>query len=532
MGLKQKLLSGYLIIILAAGIVGYFGVQQINTIKLAYFKVNEQTIPLISVLQKIRASSLQILSSTIEYAFLANELQLTKHSQANALLGEEVLEIDSSTRALQEALKEYQQLVALYFPDEEEYLGTIKTSSTDLISTSKKIIELKTDNLDTSVLELKEQLEENENILLSTFDKAMSHERSELIERKEQVAHSIDNAITTMLSVGAIALILSVISALLIGRSVIKPVKQLNDAAEKMAAGDFTQRMNVTSEDEIGKLSIAFNYMTNELQMLYNNLEDKVQKRTRQLEQANEELVKSERLATLGQVTAIVSHELRNPLGTIRSSLFTVGEKVRDKQLGVERALDRMERNISRCDNIIEELLDYTRHRNLKTEETDINSWLNNLLDETNIPPEVKLTLETNAANKVNLDSERLRQALVNILNNAIEAITSQGTGDKGNSIIPAAGEITISTSQTDGELIINIKDNGPGIDQEQINKIFEPLHSTKSFGVGLGLPIAKQIIIQHHGEIRLTSESGKGTNVEIIIPTNTDIMTKEVSNG
>ena len=114
-----------------------------------------------------------------------------------------------------------------------------------------------------------------------------------------------------------------------------------------------------------------------ELREYSENLEEKVDERTRALRQAQDDLVRQEKLAVLGQLTATVSHELRNPLATIRVSATAVDLKTRDRGLGVERALDRIQRNITRCDTIISELLDYTRMPDLDRQAVDFDEWLN-----------------------------------------------------------------------------------------------------------------------------------------------------------
>lgn len=533
MGIKYKLLAGYLVVILAASVVGYFGVQQIQSIRDSYLKVNEQTIPLISSLQNIRASSLLILSATIEYAFIVNEQQLTGTKISAELAEEELGELAASRKQLNNALEEYSKLVDLYFPDERQYLKIIRTAAVNLISNSDALIAAKQNpGSSTNVLALKELLESNENTLLATFEKAMEHERKELDERKETVKDLINEAILSMISIGVAAFLLSLLSSFLLGRSVVRPLKQLSSASNQMAQGNFEQRINVKSNDELGKLAFTFNHMADELQSLYNKLEEKVQTRTKQLEQAHNELVKKERLATLGQVTAVVSHELRNPLGTIRSSLFTINEKTKDKQLGVERAIERAERNISRCDRIIEELLDYTRIRDLDFETIEFDNWIQGVLEEINIPNTVKIKLKTNVSTKVSIDTERVRRAVVNVINNAIEALTVPYETLDENPDNSKSANISINAHVADDKLHIDIEDNGPGIEKDQIEKIFEPLHSTKSFGVGLGLPITKQIIEQHNGQITFNSEPGRGTNVKIQIPVYDTNITGEVSNG
>ncbi len=243
---------------------------------------------------------------------------------------------------------------------------------------------------------------------------------------------------------------------------------------------------------------------------LNENLESRVEERTAELKSVQLELVKRERLATLGQLTAIVSHELRNPLGSIRSSTYTIAMKLKDKGLGVEKALDRIERSIIRCDNIIGELLEYTRNQPLSLRCIDFDLWLSELLEELLLPNGIQLVHKSNAPGKVNLDPDRFRRVIINLFDNAIQAIQEQDDSNV------SENYLMISTSKLNGKLELVIEDTGVGIDAEGLSKVFEPLYSTKGFGAGLGLSIVKQIVEQHGGNIEVSSAPGRGARFEI----------------
>jgi signal transduction histidine kinase len=229
---------------------------------------------------------------------------------------------------------------------------------------------------------------------------------------------------------------------------------------------------------------------------------------------AEAELLKSERLSVLGQLTATVAHELRNPLSAIRNTLFTMKELVKGAGIKVDRPIARMERSIERCDRIISDLLEYTRHRALNLSRVNFDRWLAEVLAEQTMQPDVTLVTEMGAADTVAaLDSDRFRRVFINLVENAGQALGE----------VPAEQEkrITVRTRAVDADLVIEIEDTGPGIPPENLARIFEPLFSTKSFGTGLGLPTVKQIVAQHEGTISLTSEVGRGTCVTVRLPLN-----------
>jgi len=246
-------------------------------------------------------------------------------------------------------------------------------------------------------------------------------------------------------------------------------------------------------------------------------LRKKLKERSDQLEAAQEELIRKERLAVLGKLIATVSHELRNPLGTIRSSIFSLGEKLRNRGLGVERILDRADRNVLRCDRIIEELLDYTRTRNPILETTALDEWVEEFLNETVIPDGVILQKDLRSGAKARLDREWLRRCLQNVITNAFQAMLEKMREQP--LTTPVKHTLTVSSQLSNERIEIRIADTGTGISDEELPKIFTPLHSTRGFGVGLGLPIVNQLMQSHRGGVEVSSEPGCGTTVTLWLP-------------
>jgi PAS domain S-box-containing protein len=245
-------------------------------------------------------------------------------------------------------------------------------------------------------------------------------------------------------------------------------------------------------------------------------LERRVEERTAELRETQAELIQKERLATLGQLTATVSHELRNPLGVIRNTMFTIAEAVRGAGLKLDRPIQRVERSISRCDVIIGELLDYTRSTALRREKVRVDAVIADLLDEQKVPDGIALQRELGAPGIVlSIDPNRFRRAVINLVENAVQAIKEhvEKTGD-------ARPHSVIVRSRVAGDRFeVLVKDSGPGIAEEVFPKIFEPLFSTKGFGVGLGLPTVKQIIEQHGGDLAMSSRLGEGVEALLWLP-------------
>ncbi len=248
-------------------------------------------------------------------------------------------------------------------------------------------------------------------------------------------------------------------------------------------------------------------------------LEQRVEERNAELKAAQEELLRTERLATLGKLTATVSHELRNPLAVIRTSVFAIEKKADEGWPGIAAAIGRIDRNVRRCDRIIDEMLDFTRIRDLQREPLAIDDWLAALIEEHPIPDGIILDGDLAIPGVTAMaDPERLRRAVVNVVDNALQSMADLPTG-----AAAAAGAVEkrlIVRTRTDGgRLQMVFEDSGPGIPAAERARIFEPLFSTRNFGVGLGLAVVSQIMDQHDGGVEVGEAFGGGARFVLWLP-------------
>jgi signal transduction histidine kinase len=228
---------------------------------------------------------------------------------------------------------------------------------------------------------------------------------------------------------------------------------------------------------------------------------------------AEAELLKKERLSVLGQFTATVANELRNPLSAIRNTLFTMREIAQSSGLQLDRPIARIQRSIARCDRIIGDLLEYIRNPELSRISVNFDEWLRDVLVEHGLPPAVTLVEEYAAPDAiVRIDADRIRHVVINLIDNAAQALGEMPPGS-------GPLRIAVKSAVVGGALELSVADTGPGIPPENMARIFEPLFSTKSFGAGLGLSTVKQIVVQHGGTIDIDSELGAGTRVTIRLP-------------
>ncbi len=331
------------------------------------------------------------------------------------------------------------------------------------------------------------------NVANTAFDLTMRHATAEA-----------DAAERYFFAAGLLMLFFSGLGALAIGlvmRRVVQPMARITEAVRAVAAGDLAAAIPFAQrEDELGDLARA-------LAVFRDNAAAK--------ERMEGELIRKERLSAVGQLTATVAHELRNPLSAIRNCAYMLRELVGGSG-ELERPVARIERSVARCDRIIGDLLNFTRMRELNRAAVAVDEWLDDVLDEQKLPEGITLTRHLAApGEKIDVDADRMRQVVINLIENAAQALSEQ-SGDA------AERRIVVATRAAGDFFEIAIQDSGPGMTSEVLAKAFEPLYSTKASGTGLGLPTVKQIVEQHGGTITLNSEPGKGTEAFIRLPLGT----------
>jgi len=247
--------------------------------------------------------------------------------------------------------------------------------------------------------------------------------------------------------------------------------------------------------------------MEKKLEEYSQHLEELVEKRTRQLKEAQEKLIKSERLAAIGEVATTVGHDLRNPLTGIAGATYYLKKKLDSKMdKTTEEMLKLIEENIEYSNNIIKDILEYSREIKLELKETTPKSITKGALSLVKVPNNIEVLDATQDEPKIRVDVEKMKRVFVNIIKNAVGAMSN-------------GGKLTIASREKDGVLEIVFADTGTGIQKDVLEKIWTPFFTTKAKGMGLGLPICKRIIEAHGGNISVESTVGKGTTFTVAIP-------------
>jgi signal transduction histidine kinase len=361
------------------------------------------------------------------------------------------------------------------------------------------------------------------------------------------------------------AIVLIVFGSFLLSRVLVKPLKDLVRLTQKISEGDFSQTIertpkDVTFKNEIGQLISSFNRMIERLKENQESIENylnSLESANKKLKQAQEELIRSEKLASIGRFAAGVAHEVGNPLGAILG-YTSILEREDIHREEAQDYLKRIEKEIERINRILRELLDFSKPSKFEIRDVEVNTVLENTLSllshqKTFKNIETQLELEPDLP-MIKGDESQLSQVFINILLNAIDAMPNGGylkiqtenfvveryLGDDFQPIYPPRRKgdpmesdysrlrksdpfsaLFTKFLKEDRLVKIRISDTGVGIEPDNLERIFDPFFTTKEpdKGTGLGLSVSLSIIESMNGRIRVESEIGKGSAFEIYFP-------------
>lgn len=322
---------------------------------------------------------------------------------------------------------------------------------------------------------------------------------------------------------GPFVIIITVILFLILYNFVMKPISYLVEGMKRLSAGDMDYRINIDSHDEIGRLARSFNAMSDELKEYKEKMENwtkslemEVEKKTAEIYKAQEHLINTEKLASLGRMAAGVAHEINSPLTGIVTFAHlmmkrTPAENTEDIE-DLKTIIDQAER----CSKIISGLLGFSRKSASEKSMVDLNTLISNTLAMVRHQSRFlnilfDLQLDTTIP-KVNIDPNQIQQVFLNLLINAADAMEKKG-------------KVTLATRLIEHNSVkfveFEIADTGSGIPEDILGKIFEPFFTTKPAGkgTGLGLAVSYGIIKKHEGTIFAKSTPGSGASFYIHLP-------------
>jgi signal transduction histidine kinase len=298
-----------------------------------------------------------------------------------------------------------------------------------------------------------------------------------------------------ILGIGAIAFlgILAMAAvAFLIAKSITAPVEELVKFTNRIAQGDLSEKASVNSRNEIGRLAESFNHMIDQFKVF------------------EEKLVESEKLATAGQLTAGLAHEIRNPLTSIKMLGQVLHKRLKDRSED-RKMLGSLVKEIDRLDRIIQELIERTNPGELSRTWNDLNEPVAEVLQVVAESLHAQhILIEQHPSQdlpEILLDRKKLKGVIWNLVLNAMEAM-------------PKGGQLIVATDIVDNAFVeISVADTGPGIAADDAEQFFQPFFTTKPEGVGLGLTMSRKIVEKHGGNLRLSNRLDGGTKASIRLP-------------
>ncbi len=292
-----------------------------------------------------------------------------------------------------------------------------------------------------------------------------------------------------------------------LAQNIAAPIRKLEKVTKKVALGDFSEVVEVSGRDEITSLEISFNQMEDRLRDTLSSLELSIQK----LHEKQAQLVEAEKLASVGILAAGIAHEINNPLTSVLTFSNLMLEQMPEDDPRRER-LKMMARETERARVIVRQLLSFAKETPLKLAKKNVNCPINEMVETLTAQGtfkdiEVTLGLAEDLP-EISMDSVRIEQVILNMLMNAVHAITPPG-------------KISISTKAGDDFIEISVSDTGCGIAEQNISKIFDPFYTTKDStkGTGLGLAVSYGIIKKHGGDIEVRSKINEGSTFIVRLP-------------
>lgn len=497
LNVRTKILVGYAALIVPlAGFTIMAGFMSAQSLALSK-KINSDSMPSLQALETVRDTGVRVVESTNTFALTAaiDHPAGAEPQRLEALAHE----LQSARDQFTAAASKFETLGDADGGGHHTFLRSIAFARNDILQQSARIIQIASgDTTPAVLLDLRNRFEVSAARFRDLIQTAVEAERTELIKRQQLLLVWVSLSVGVGILFAVVGMGVAILGGLRLSDRIARPIRRLRDIALRIGEGNLDTPELPQTRDEVGELMSAFRTMVERLKA------------------SMAQLARQERLAALGQLAGTVSHDLRNPLGTIRNSLFSLRESVGPTpSAGSVRLIDRIERNVVRCDSIVSDLLDFAKHGEANRVPIDFDGWLASTLADHSLPANITLRQDLSAGTEVLLDQNRFRQVIVNLLDNAAQAMLDPGW--QGQS--PRDNVIHVRTSIAGPFLQISVLDTGPGISAEAIGVVFEPLYTTKSFGIGLGLPMVRRIVQQHAGTIDVTSEVGKGATFVIRLP-------------
>jgi signal transduction histidine kinase len=465
----------------------------------SFLDLSSETMPTWDALKDMRYASSLLSASTMEVLFMYDELVKDGDSHKISIFEEqlefEIFEMETAKSLFTESFTKYTLLMNENFPESNIYKDDISKAWNEFVISSSKLISMKSrDGTSEQVLEIKQEFSDAEQSLNQAIFSAASFIEPQIENRQQTIDNLVDNTTIQILIALNIFIVATLTIKYLISRSIAKPLNKLRKATHEIADGKFV-KTEITGNDEISELGKDVDQMSSDLEKL------------------NKEIITSERLSSIGSLASRLAHDLRNPLSVIKNSMEIMKLRLNDNMdEKINHQFAMVGRAISRMNHQIEDVLDFVNIASLKMQPISLITILESATLSTDLPKSITITMPKNSAT-IQCDPYRLEVVFSNLIKNASQAMDGKGN-------------ITLRIIENKDDVLVEVEDSGPGIKEENMNSIFEPLFTTKQSGTGLGLASCNSIIAKHGGSLSVRNNPTVFTVKLLKVPK----KTKEVS--
>ncbi|WP_052347791.1 sensor histidine kinase [Candidatus Nitrosotenuis chungbukensis] len=486
MEIRKKIIFETIILSIILALLSFVIINNILIIQNNFSYLDNELIPSMTILKDIRSIASNILVSTLEFSIVEEEITPSGNDEAsksNQKLTEVITDIDLSK-------SQFDEMSSLY----KKQAASINMLSIEKIEQrwqefellSDKFIEYKKRGISgDELIKIKDEFRDSKDSLFKEIDLAIIFNEEKIQEKRNAVEELVRNTTILIFTILIICISTIVIIRYHILKSILIPILKLRKTVQEIAKGDFRARIDVSQNDEMGELLTDINQMAQDL------------------ESAQKELLKHEKISNIGMLAARMAHDILNPLSNIKIGAEYLRSRIKREEKEI-KTLDIIDRAVDRISFQVQDVLNFVKTDSLEITKASLLELLKQVIKNQTIPETVNYTLPENDI-KVFCDYKKIEVVFINLLRNSIDAINAQGT-------------IKVRFIDLGDKVRIEFEDSGKGVSEEHKTRIFEPLFTTKQKGTGLGLTSVKTIIEQHGGSITF---SNNPTVFSIILPKN-----------
>ncbi|WP_010190557.1 sensor histidine kinase [Candidatus Nitrosarchaeum limnium] len=490
MKLKSKLLLEVVILFILIGGISAISIINTKYVQETFSSINTETLPILNTLKNMRYASTHLSALTNEIILIEDETRNASENEFAAL--EETLEtnfykIEEAKLLFNESFSEYSDIVSKSYPQDVDQIELVAEKWNEMLFISNKMIQLKTSGASGgTILNLNNDFDFSYVEMNMAIDKAIELTTANIDQREIYVESLLRNVTWSII----IALNLFVATTLIIRfyilRSISKPLNKIKSVTRDIAKGNFVLYPE-KGNDEISELGKDINIMSKDLKEL------------------NKKMIDQERMTSIGGLAIRLAHDIRNPLSVIQNGFEIIKLKTKNNSdPSLNSNFESISRSVARITHQIDDVLNFINISELHNSKNSLSSILKSTLQSMLIPENVKIILSENDST-ILCDSSKLNIVFKNLIDNACYAINGNG-------------EIRIRIIESQDDVLVEIEDSGSGVPDSILEKIFEPLFTTKQVGTGLGLSSCKSIVEAHGGKISVRNNP---TTFTIRLPKN-----------